>query len=51
MELLIILGDEKQINPFMRVNQPGVQKLSQKDNDVDVMTFVRSLKDDFKPKK
>merc|ERR1712156_728429 len=45
------IGDEKQINPFMRVNQPEVRKLSHKDNDVDTMTFIRSLKDNFKPKK
>ena len=35
----------------MRVNQPEVRKLSHKDNDVDTMTFIRSLKDNFKPKK
>lgn len=45
------IGEEKQINPFMRVSQPDVRKLSEKDNDVDTMTFVRALKDNFKPPK
>ena len=35
----------------MRVSQPDVRKLSEKDNDVDTMTFVRALKDNFKPPK
>ena len=47
----LISGEEKQINPFMRVSQPDVRKLSEKDNDVDTMTFVRALKDNFKPPK
>ena len=34
----------------MRVSQPSVRQLSGKDNDVDTMTFVRTLKDNFKPK-
>ena len=35
----------------MRVALPSLRKLSGKDNDVDTMTFVRTLKDNFKPKK
>ena len=35
----------------MRVALPTLRKLSGKDNDVDTMTFVRTLKDNFKPKK
>lgn len=44
------IGEEKEINPFMRVSQPSVRQLSGKDNDIDTMTFVRTLKDNFKPK-
>ena len=49
--LFDISGEEKEINPFMRVSQPDVRKLSEKDNDIDAMTFVRALKDNFKAPK
>jgi len=45
------IGEEKEINPFMRVSHPNVRKLSQKDSDVETMTFVRTMKDNFKAKK
>ena len=48
---LVFLGEEKLINPFMRVALPALRNLSEKDNDVDTMTFLRTLKDNFKPKK
>ena len=35
----------------MRVSEPTLRNLSAKDNDIDTMTFVRTLKDNFKGKK
>ena len=49
--LLSIAGEEKQLNPFMRVNQPSLRALSGKDSDVETMTFVRTMKDNFKAPK
>jgi hypothetical protein len=35
----------------MRVNQEHIRSLSATDNDIDAMTFLRAMKDTFKPKK
>ena len=37
-----------QINPFMRVNEPAVQKHCGKDDPIEVMQFLRNEKDSFK---
>lgn len=47
---IIFIGEEKSINPFMRVNEASIQKLSQSDDPVATMTFIRQMKDNFKPK-
>ncbi|KAJ1984519.1 Cytoplasmic glyoxalase II [Dimargaris verticillata] len=42
-----ILGEEKQYNPFMRVNEPALKAATKKDNPVEVMQELRNLKDNF----
>ncbi|KAL5409580.1 hypothetical protein PMIN04_010995 [Paraphaeosphaeria minitans] len=39
------IGDEKQHNVFMRVNDPDIQKLVGKDEPVEVMKALRAMKD------
>ncbi len=42
-------GEEKELNPFMRVSQPAVRHfVGDLDNDIDTMTAVRAAKDKFK---
>jgi hypothetical protein len=46
---LFTAGEEKELNPFMRVAQPSIRKFAgNADNDVDAMAFVRAAKDKFK---
>lgn len=43
------IGEEKQINPFMRVAEPEVQKFAGSSADpVETMRLVRLSKDSFK---
>lgn len=41
--------DEKQYNPFMRVNEPSVQKHASTSDPISTMAFLRREKDSFKP--
>ncbi|RXG53702.1 Hydroxyacylglutathione hydrolase, mitochondrial [Armadillidium vulgare] len=43
------IGEEKQINPFMRVNEPTVQQHSKTGGAVETMAALRAEKDKFKP--
>lgn len=49
--LPLSLGEEKQINPFMRVNESTVQKHAGKDTPIDTMAALRAEKDNFKAPK
>lgn len=42
------IGDEKLINPFMRVNEPSVQQHTGKTDGISVMAAIRKEKDNFK---
>lgn len=42
------IGEEKKINPFMRVNQPSVQKHTKTSEGVATMASIRKEKDSFK---
>lgn len=42
------IGEEKKINPFMRVNEAGVQKHANSSDGVATMAFIRKEKDSFK---
>jgi len=44
------IGEEKQYNPFMRVDQPVVMQHVQMTDPVEVMTAIRKDKDTWKPK-
>ncbi|XP_053374011.1 hydroxyacylglutathione hydrolase, mitochondrial-like [Mercenaria mercenaria] len=44
------IGEEKKINPFMRVRCTSVQKHASSTDPIEVMGFLRKEKDDFKPK-
>lgn len=41
------IGDELEFNPFMRVNDPTVQKVTGASNSVDVMTKLREMKNNM----
>ncbi|KAJ2078394.1 Cytoplasmic glyoxalase II [Coemansia sp. RSA 988] len=41
------IGEELATNPFMRVDQPALQKATGKNNPIDVLAAVRQLKDRF----
>lgn len=41
------IGEEKLINPFMRVLQPSVQRFAGTTDGVATMAFIRSAKDSF----
>ncbi|KAL7633617.1 UNVERIFIED_CONTAM: hypothetical protein RMT77_016150 [Armadillidium vulgare] len=43
------IGEEKQINPFMRVNEPTVQQHTKTKGAVETMAALRAEKDKFKP--
>ncbi|KAB7507886.1 Hydroxyacylglutathione hydrolase, mitochondrial [Armadillidium nasatum] len=43
------IGEEKQINPFMRVNEPTVQQHTKTEGAVETMAALRAEKDKFKP--
>ncbi|XP_059096873.1 hydroxyacylglutathione hydrolase, mitochondrial-like [Tigriopus californicus] len=45
------IGEEKQINPFMRVNEPTVQTHAGKDTPIETMAALRAEKDNFKAPK
>lgn len=45
-----LLSDEKEINPFMRVHQPSVQKHANQTDPVETMKALRLEKDNFKAK-
>lgn len=42
------IGEEKLINPFMRVNEPSVQQHVNKTDAVQTMAAIRKEKDNFK---
>lgn len=42
------IGEEKKINPFMRVNEPSVQKHTKTSDGIATMAFIRKEKDSFK---
>ena len=42
-------GEEKQINPFMRVNEGSVQKHAKTSEGIDTMRAIRAEKDGFRP--
>lgn len=42
------IGEEKKINPFMRVNEPTVQEHVNKSDAISTMTALRKEKDNFK---
>lgn len=44
------IGEEKEINPFMRVHTASVRSHAGTDTDVDTMRFIRTEKDSFKAK-
>lgn len=44
-------GEEKQINPFMRVNESPVQKHAGTSEGIETMTAVRREKDNWKAPK
>ncbi|KAH9992187.1 Las1-domain-containing protein [Xylariaceae sp. FL0662B] len=43
------IGDEKQHNVFMRVDDPAIQKATGKTDPVEVMAQLRTMKNNFKP--
>ena len=45
-----VSGEEKQINPFMRVTEEPVQKHAGKTDPIETMTALRTEKDTFKAK-
>lgn len=47
-QYLCVTGEEKKINPFMRVNYDSVKGYAKADDAVKTMTFVRKQKDSFK---
>lgn len=42
------IGEEKKINPFMRVNTPTVQQHAGKSDEISTMAAIRKEKDNFK---
>lgn len=42
------IGEEKKINPFMRVNISTVQQHTGKSDEISTMAAIRKEKDDFK---
>lgn len=42
------IGDEKKVNPFMRVNEPSVQAHAGKSDGISTMFAIRKEKDNFK---
>jgi hypothetical protein len=47
--MLIFLGEEKQLNPFMRVSEASVRAfVGNPSDDVETMCKVRAAKDNFK---
>ena len=42
------IGEEKLINPFMRVCEPSVKEHTQRRDPIEVMAVLRGEKDDFK---
>lgn len=49
--LFQILGEEKQINPFMRVTEASVQQHAKTSDPVATMAAIRTEKDNWKPPK
>ncbi len=48
-KMLIFLGEEKQLNPFMRVSEASVRAfVGNPSDDVETMCKVRAAKDNFK---
>lgn len=43
------IGDEKRINPFMRLNKAQVRKYTREQNDLEVMSVLRQKKNEFVP--
>lgn len=43
------IGEEKKINPFMRLNKSQVQKYTGETDEVEVMTVLRHRKNEFQP--
>lgn len=48
MQIPSTIGDEKRINPFMRVNQASVQRYAGKSDEISTMAQIRKEKDNFK---
>lgn len=42
------IGEEKKINPFMRVCTPEVQSFAKSTDPIEAMTVIRKIKDSFK---
>lgn len=42
------IGEEKKINPFMRVNEPSVQSHAKQTDGITTMGAIRKEKDNFK---
>lgn len=45
-----LVGEEKKINPFMRVTEPSVQQHAGESDPIATMGFIRQEKDNFKAK-
>ena len=50
VHFILVSGEEKLINPFMRVTETPVQKHADKTDPIETMTALRTEKDTFKPK-
>jgi len=42
------IAEEKQINPFMRVDSDSVQKFAKSNDPIETMSIIRKIKDNFK---
>lgn len=43
------IGEEKKINPFMRIRSPSVKKYTGETDELEVMSVLRQRKNDFQP--